>query len=179
MAPDLKLGKGITLVVAKSKNYLTANHEILEYILKGKKNYCVYLSLNKSAATIQKLLESKGGSLDKIILIDCVTKLASSNVERSGNIIFVDSPENLTEIGIVVEGAANSVKGKPTYLFLDSVSTLLLYSKAQTVTKFIHFLTVLIRDLDMSGVILSVEEKGENEQVVSTISQFCDARLDI
>ena len=170
--------KGIVLVVTKSEDYTKANADIIYSIIKSKNRYCVYLSLNKPSFTLLENFAEAGLDTKKIFIIDCVTSLAGEDVERAGNVVFVESPSNLTEIGTVLDGAIKSIPIKGSFLFLDSLSTMLLYNAAKTVATFVHFLSLKIRYYKMAGVIISLQNQ-ESSQIISQISEFCDMRITI
>ncbi|ODS41409.1 MAG: hypothetical protein A7315_15225 [Candidatus Altiarchaeales archaeon WOR_SM1_79] len=59
------------------------------------------------------------------------------------------------------------------FIFMDALSTLLIYNSAGTTAKFAHFLMTKIKLLGLNGVFMSVEE-GLDKQLLSQIEQFCD-----
>lgn len=168
--------KGIVLVVSKTNHYNEVNNKIIKTIVNSKNKYCVYLSLNKPSFTIFEDLSNIGVNLSKILLVDCVTKLAGDDIERAGNVVFIESPQNLTEIGTILDETLKRAPSIGSFLFLDSISTMLLYNAARNVAAFIHFLTLKIRYYKMAGVIVSLEEE-ETRQLIAQISQFCDSKI--
>ncbi len=169
--------KGIVLVVSKSNNYHETNKKIIKILVNGKKKNCVYMSLNRPSTTLLEDFSAGGIDVSKILIIDCVTKLASEEIERAGNVIFIESPQSLTEMGSILEGALKGLPAKGSFLFLDSVTTMLLYNSAKSVATFIHFLTLKIRYYKMGGVIVSLEDEEETKYILSQISQFCDYKI--
>jgi len=168
--------KGIILVISKSNHYNDTNNKIIKILVNNKKKNCIYLSLNRPSSTLFEEFKENNIDNSKVLIIDCVTKLAGEDVERAGNTIFVESPQSLTEMGAVLEGAVESITARGSFLFLDSVTTMLLYNNLKNVATFIHFLTIKIRYYKMSGVIVSLEEE-ETKQIISQISQFCDCKI--
>ncbi len=168
--------KGIILVVSRSNHYNDVNTHIIKSIVNKRKKNCLYLSLNKPSFTLLEGFGEAGIDTSKLLIIDCVTRLAGDEVERAGNTIFVDSPQNLTDLGSVLDGSLKSSIAKGSFLFLDSVSTMLLYNAAKSVAAFIHFLTLKIRYYKMAGIIVSLEQE-DTKQIISQISQFCDSKI--
>ncbi|MBS3068122.1 hypothetical protein J4450_05440 [Candidatus Micrarchaeota archaeon] len=180
MGQDIELPeKGIILIVSKSNNYHETNKKIIKILVNGKKKNCIYMSLNKPSSALIEDFKDSAIDISKILIIDCVTKLAGEEVERAGNIIFVESPQSLTEMGSILEGALKGMSAKGSFLFLDSVTTMLLYNSTKSVAMFIHFLILKIRHYGMSGVIVSMEDEGEAKQIISQISQFCDCKITV
>lgn len=170
--------KGVILVVAKSEEYYKTNIDIIEAITNNKNKYCIYISLNKPSFTLLENFKESGINLEKIFIIDCATSLAGEEPERAGNVVFVSSPRDLTDMGTVLDGAIKSVPAKGSFLFLDSLSTMLLYNASKTVATFIHFLSLKIRFYKMAGVIISMAD-SESTQIISQISEFCDMKITI
>lgn len=170
--------KGIVLVVSRSNHYSEVNQGIIKKLVDARKKRCIYLSMNKPSVTLLGEFSEAGIDTSKIFIIDCVTKLAGEDVERAGNVVFVESPQSLTEMGSVFDGAVKSLPLNGSFLFLDSVTTMLLYNAAKSVATFIHFLTLKIRFYKMAGVIVSLELE-ETRQIMSQIGQFCDYKITI
>ncbi len=170
--------KGIILVVSKSEQYHKRNIELIKTILRVRKKECIYISLNRPSGVIFEDLTNAGVDLSHIFIVDCATRLASDETERAGNVIFVDSPSNLTEMGTVLESAFRSIHTVGSFLFLDSLSTLLLYNNAKSAETFIHFLTLVVRTHHMAGVIVSLEDKNI-QSTIDQISQFCDSTIEL
>lgn len=162
----------MVLVVAKPEHYHQLNQQLLEDILKNKKSRCVYLSLNKPHHIILARLKIPPG--ERFFIVDCVSRLASEEIERVKNVVFIDSPRNLQEIGLVLDGIGKSVHLEDSYLFLDNLSTLLLYNKIRNVALFIHFLSAKLRHYKMAGIILSVVVDQEHQALINQIVPFCD-----
>ena len=177
MAEDIQLPeKGIVLIVSRSDKYHETNKKIIKMLVNGEKKNCIYISLNRPSYILLEEFKEIGIDIPKILVIDCVTRLAGEDVERAGNVIFVESPQSLTEMGSILEGAVKGLPAKGSFLFLDSVTTMLLYNAAKSVAIFVHFLTIKIRYYKMAGVIVSLEEE-ETKQILSQISQFCDYKI--
>jgi archaellum biogenesis ATPase FlaH len=60
----------------------------------------------------------------------------------------------------------------------DSVSTLLLYNKAESVERFVHNLAGKIRNLQTIAILLMVHLEEEKD-TIRVISQFCDKTIEI
>ena len=63
-------------------------------------------------------------------------------------------------------------------LFLDSISTLILYNDTGSMTKFSHFLINKIKEGGCSGAIISLE-KETDEKMISQLSQFVDKVIEV
>jgi hypothetical protein len=59
-----------------------------------------------------------------------------------------------------------------------SVSTLLTFSDLKTVSRFVHTLVGRVGQVDGLGVLL-VDPSNHDDRAASTLSQFCDGRIDV
>ncbi|MEM2924763.1 MAG: hypothetical protein QXJ68_03635 [Methanocellales archaeon] len=165
---------GITLVLTGAENYQKAVLELIEYLVNQRNEFGVYVTLNKPFFSMKKLLEPKI-DLRKVIFIDGFTKLAGGKPEKTEGVLYITSIEDLTGMSFALDQAVKSIPSREKFVFFDSLSTLLIYNKTGSVTKFIHFLTGKIRLWDIDGVFISLSE--EDDQVISKLSMFCDKIL--
>ena len=60
------------------------------------------------------------------------------------------------------------------FVLLDSISTLLIYNEPETISKFVHFLTVKMRVLNLSVILIGL---NENQGFLAELSQYCDKTI--
>jgi GAF domain-containing protein len=113
-------------------------------------------------------------------LIDCLSDPygAKDLPVRMGT---VSNPSDLTGIGIEFSGLYESLYQEAADRIragLYSISTLLMYSELQTVSRFVHSLGGRIAVTDGLGVFLT-NSTTQDERVVDTITQLCDGRIDV
>jgi len=121
-----------------------------------------------------------GLNREKFGLIDCLRDQhgATDLPVRMGT---VSNPSDLTGIGIEFSGLYESLYqagADRVRAGLYSVSTLLMYSDLQTVSRFVHTLGGRIAATDGLGVFL-IDSTAQDERAVNTITQFCDGRIDV
>jgi hypothetical protein len=161
----------IVLMLVNPKKYTSVTVDMLRYVTK--KCMSIYITVNRPYENLTSMLKKRGVNTDKMLFIDCITKTGGGNFENKKNCLLVASPKNLTDIGIVLEDTIKSFGKACKFLFLDSLSTLLIYNNKQTVLSFCHFLSTKIRVNGMSGAFISIESDTD-KNIVSIISQFCD-----
>ncbi len=64
-------------------------------------------------------------------------------------------------------------KRENKFLFLDSLSTLLMYNKPEIVAQFAHFLVTRLRRVGLIGIIISIE-KQIDEKLLYLLVEICD-----
>jgi len=117
-------------------------------------------------------LEQKGINTKKLFFIDLITSEISEATEKIDNCLFMESPKSLTDLSIALSEAVKSMPGDK-FIFLDTLSTLLVYNQLTTVTKFAHFLTSKMRQWDINGLLVSME-KETDPNLQAQLAQFCD-----
>lgn len=166
----------IILILVDAVNYVRVNLEILKYLLNKKKIPGIYITVNRPYENMVKTLEQNGIDTKKLFFIDAITQTVGGNPERKDSVIFVASPQNLTDVGIALSEALESIKASDKFLFLDSLSTLLIYNSTGTIAKFSHFIASKMRLEGFKGIFISIE-KETDETLIKTLSQFCDKTI--
>ena len=166
---------GISLVLTSAKKYNEANIALTEYMVNTKGIPGVYVTLNKPYRTMKKNLDGKI-DLRMLIFIDAITKSTGGKINKDDECLYLDTMQNLTDLGVAIDQAIRAIPSEEKFLLLDSLSTLLIYSHAGSVSKFIHFLTGKIRALGVNGILLSLVH-GEEDDFLSQLSMFCDQTI--
>lgn len=113
-------------------------------------------------------------------VVDCVSS-GSGRGQFADSIETVSSPGDLTGIGIGFSGLYQNIHQSGTERVragLYSISTLLMYADFQTVSRFIHTVSGRIAATNGLGVFL-IDPATQDEKVVSTMTQLCDAKVDV
>jgi KaiC/GvpD/RAD55 family RecA-like ATPase len=164
----------IALALVDSKNYQKTNIQLLRTLIKGRSG--VYVTINKPYVTMKAILEKEKINTKLIIFIDAITKLTKGSTKKDENCLYLDNPQSLTDISVAITEALNSIKAENKFIFLDSLSTLLIYNHAGTIAKFVHFLTGRMRTWGIDGIIISLESESD-KALIAKLSQFCDVTI--
>jgi KaiC/GvpD/RAD55 family RecA-like ATPase len=166
---DLPESYAIVIILPGEKHelrYLRLLNHFVEQGIGG-----IYVTLNNSTHELLEEMRRQKIESKNIVFIDAVTKMIEGQ-ELSGNsYTYLESPSDLVELGVEIEHAMSSLKGKG-FVIIDSITTLLMYNKEVSVEKFLHSLSQKIKDLDLQGIFLAAE--STNKDAIDTISQFCD-----
>lgn len=166
----------LALFIIDSANYLDTNIAVVKEIV-NKNNSGVYITLNRPYNSLTKVFEDKGIPTNRIFFIDGITK-SVGKTEKAKNCLYVESPQNLTHLSIIISKATEALPTKEKFLFLDALTTLMIYNKAGTVNKFLHYLTGRMRILKLKGVLLSIQ-KDLDPKIEQQITQFVDKTIDL
>lgn len=154
------------VVVASTEKHSDVRKEILDYFLNGKDFKGLYLSINKPVESLIKEFKENGLDDKKILFIDGISKLVGveSDVENS---VSLKHPSALTDLSIII--TEEFKKEDRQFLFIDSISTMMVYNNEKTLAKFFHHLITTLKKCNMSGIFISLDER---EQM---ITQFSDS----
>ncbi|GGL60594.1 RAD55 family ATPase [Halocalculus aciditolerans] len=113
-------------------------------------------------------------------VIDCVSS-RSGGEENLDFAHFVSSPGDLTGVGIQFSEIAREAEERGVdrlRIGFDSLSPLLMYVDLQRLFRFLHVFTSQIQSRDWLGL-FSIDPDSHDDQVVNTLSQLFDGRLEI
>jgi len=163
----------VVLILTSAENYMASIVDVLKTLINKKGRQCVYVTVNRPYNDIQNVLEKGKINTDNIFFIDLISKTANREQSKAKNCLFIDSPESLTDLSIAITEAIGNLKGKKKFIFLDSLSTMLIYNQAGTLARFAHFLIGKMRNAAVEMIIISLE-KEMDQALVSQISTFVD-----
>jgi len=168
----------ITLMKTSSETYQATNLAIVDALVNDHELPGIYVTVNKPYTTITRLLEENDIDPGRVFFIDAISKDMDTDREDADNVIFIESPQRLTDISIVMTDAVQGMNDRERFVFFDSMSILTIYNDSKTVTKFAHYLTGKMRKWNVAGVIISVEDEM-NDELISHLTQFCDNVIEI
>lgn len=129
-----------------------------------------YLSLNKTYDALIKSLENNKIDTSKFFFIDAVTKPMKS-IKEPDNCIFVSSISAIGELSISITKVLEN--GKFESFIFDSLSTMLIYHDAATITKFIHNLITKLNELNCTAVFTCLEGDS-NSPLIKDLGMLVD-----
>jgi hypothetical protein len=140
----------------------------------------VYITVNKPYSFLKELFDKAGVDILKLYFIDAISRVVGETSTRKENVIFPESPSDLTGINIAIEQTVNTLHkkhSKPLIIF-DSISTLTIYYPIETIQKFVHILTGKTKLRGFRDILISVP-KAADEKMSAMIKQFCDAVINV
>jgi len=133
----------------------------------------LYISLNKPYVSIKDELKKQGIKTDNIFFIDCITD-SVSEPKKQENVLFIQSPSDLTGLSLAVGKLIKSAKSE-NFLLIDSLRTLLIYNEANTVSSFVRTVAEESANSKFKTVIFTTKD-GE---LFKKISPFFDKCLEV
>lgn len=170
--------KKLCLLLSSAQTMKQANLAIVREIT-SRGNAAIVITTNQPYLILRKLYEREGIDLSKTHFVDAITRYAIGKVpEDAANALFVNSPENLTDMGIAITQTLKEVEGQNVFVVFDSVSTMLIYLSSVNISKFIHFVSNRLKLLEVSGIFLAVE-KGLDPLLLTQLTTFVDEVVDL
>lgn len=163
----------IVLILTSAEKYLSTTTTILKSMLNEKGYKCLYVTINRPYKVLVNILKKNGILTENIFFIDLISRLTRTAVDGVSDCLFIESPDSLTELSIAISESVKNMPGDKKLMFLDSLSTLLVYNQSGTVTKFAHFLFSKMKTEGVETIILSLEKEME-EKMTDQIAMFVD-----
>jgi len=169
-----------TSVLVVGSSHVGARHLAFRMLSGPRDEGAILISTNQRASRIADDWARSGFELaeDRAAILDCV---GDDDEDVPAQVLPVSGPSDLTGIGMRYSDvyrtfSESGVERVRTGLF--SVSTLLSFGDLQTVSRFVHTLVGRIDAVDGIGV-FCIDSGMHDEQTVSTLTQFCSARIDV
>jgi len=125
----------------------------------------VFVSLNKTQKSTEKILKAANLPTDKLFFIDCMTS------EKTRNDVLHISPNRLDLLGEAINAFISDIDGTK-YVIIDALSTLLIYNDENKVAQFVKNVTELGSKEDVVILAFAPETKGED--LLNKIFNFFD-----
>lgn len=167
-----------------SKKEVIINNIAYQGLITGESS--IFITTGESGESIVSWFKDNGKDIkdyiDRLGVIDCVSKTLGLNVEDTEYIKRISSPVNLTGISVSITNFFEEFwmkKGiQKSRLCVDSLSTILMYSNLQTVFRFLHVHTRRIKTAGALGVYI-IESGMHDEQTITTLKQLFDGVIEI
>jgi len=113
-----------------------------------------------------------------VAVVDCVTRQQGMSEARDdAQVRYTSSPVDMTGVGIkfseLLEEFYERQGVEHNRVFLDSLSTLLMYSDLQTVFRFLHVFTGRVQSVDGLGL-YAIDSSAHDDKTMNTLKQLFD-----
>lgn len=166
------------LFITKGEDYFNTIIEVLKKKIVNE-TAGIYVSLNRPYNSLLDIFKKEGIDSEKIIFIDCVTKMVSNEaVNNVENVIFINTPQDLNKLSVAISKTVNAVEYTNKILFVDALRTLLIYNSQKTVSKFIYSLINRMRLLNINIIMLSIENELDSD-IMNLLTQSVDKVINL
>ena len=171
---SVRLKNSVVASVLVSNKVYSNFSEILKKV--GDKKM-LYIAISKPYSTLLKEFKKKGVDSSNIFFIDVVSKSIKSSIKDTENCVYIDKPDDLTKLNLVISDILNKHKDIKLVVF-DSVSLLMAYRKMNDVVKFIHFLSMKFRVQEVDCFFLFIREEVESK-LANYLTMFTDKVIEL
>ncbi|EEZ92832.1 MAG: hypothetical protein BJBARM4_0541 [Candidatus Parvarchaeum acidiphilum ARMAN-4] len=154
----------ISVYVFKEENYYK---QIYQIIKENDNKSIIIVTTNKPADMILNEINEEKIKTQNLFFIDTISKyIGKKELPKNDNVVYIDDPANLTEIGIVTKLGIEKITGEKVLIF-DSLTTLSLYNSSKNVVRFYNFFFQLARVNDIETIIIALESDIDKEALNS------------
>jgi archaellum biogenesis ATPase FlaH len=125
---------------------------------------CIYVSLNKTAKSVEKALKKARINTKRLFFIDCTS-------EKSSDDIIHVAPTQLDKLAYAIGCFVKEISGKK-FLLIDALSTLLIYNSENKVAGFAKAVMDCCSQNNVDVVALTPKTKGE--ELLNKVFNFFD-----
>lgn len=169
-------GTGALLVTSEDfSDYSTATVRTLvsDLGLQG-----VYVAVNRPTETVMDALDVDTG---RLFFIDAVTIPAGGEPGTEDNVVYLDSPEDLSSLLITIRTTLSALGAETDdrpFLFIDAICALNVYNPTEDVCSFLQQMTRTVYSEGAVGVVMARPSEADVE-VVDRIRQVVDTVVEL
>lgn len=162
---------GIMLIETAAENALEMSISAIKILTR--KNYTgIILSASRPCRNLLDIYNNNRIDTKKVAVLCAVCRSQGVNTKDSFNVLHLEKLSALTQISISINETINSIKGDK-FIFIDSVTTMLIHNQPNTFAMFIHNVLTKMRVNGVDGYLISLETET-NKEVRAEIAQLCD-----
>jgi KaiC/GvpD/RAD55 family RecA-like ATPase len=161
----------IALLQVPMQNAMDVNTESIK-VLQGLGYEGVYITLSKDYVELTKMFREKEIDMGKLAFVDGVSQMYGIGAVDAPNIKYISGPISLDGIVAAITDIIPAMKSEKKFVFLDSITTVLLYNSLERTLKFSEFLTVSLKRLQVAGVVTSVSKGFANDNLIKELTKM-------
>lgn len=143
----------------------------------------IVVSNTDGAKRVFEALQGRVEYADRpVAVVDCVSRQQGvSEARDDDHVRYTSSPVDMTGVGIkfseLLEEFYERRSIQRNRVFLDSLSTLLMYSDLQTVFRFLHVFTGRVQSVDGLGL-YAIDSSAHDDKTMNTLKQLFDGVIE-
>jgi KaiC/GvpD/RAD55 family RecA-like ATPase len=161
----------VALLQVPIEKTVEVNIEALK-ILQSLGNEGIYVTLSKDYMELSKIFREKGVDMGRLAFVDGVSQMYGIGAVDAPNVKYISGPISLDGIVAAITDIIPTMKAKKKFVFLDSITTILLYNSLERTVRFSEFLTTSLKRLEVAGVMVSVSEGFANNNLIKALSKM-------
>jgi len=141
-------------------------------ILTGSDYEGIIISASRPYNNLAQIYKQNGIDVGKLHFIDCISSAYSKPDKGNDRVVYVDNVASLTDLSVAINNMIQEVTGKK-FIFIDSITTMLIHNKPEVFVKFVHSVLTKMRVHSISGLLISLEVEMD-KSIKAEITQLCD-----
>jgi KaiC/GvpD/RAD55 family RecA-like ATPase len=175
-----KLQSGwVTLIEVPTENHMAVNIETLKTLIDQLGYTCVYITLSKPYTELEASFKSKGVDTSKVYFIDAISKMYGETQPSSKRCVYTSGPIDVDSITSAMREILSSLGSVKKCVFLDSVTTVLLYNSLPRTLRFSQFLTQILKKIQSEGVIVCIAKGEKTKNLIVELKKHCDEYISV
>lgn len=163
--------KQLVAFVVPIKESLNIRTEMLRVLLDEYDYGGVYITVDKSYTELNNILSEKEIDTSKLYFIDGVSKMYGIEAEDTERCEYVSGPSDIEGIELALKSLVPKIGAEEKFVFLDSVTSLLVYRALHGARQFLDFLSKELKELDVHGAMLSLAKGTVSTTLLDEIAQ--------
>jgi KaiC/GvpD/RAD55 family RecA-like ATPase len=139
----------------------------------------IYITLSKDYVELSKIFREKNIDMGKIAFVDGVSQMYGIGAVDAPNVKYISGPISLDGIVAAITDIIPVMKSQKKFVFLDSITTVLLYNSLERTLKFSEFLTSSLKRLEVAGVMVSVSKGFANDSLLKELTKMSNEVIKI
>jgi len=175
-----KIEKGwISIIQIPAERHMAVNSETLKVLVNELGYKCIYITLGKTFNELDKLYKKAGVETKNLFYIDAISQMYGQSQTSTKRCVYTSGPLDIDAITSVVHDLLTTLGKDNVCVFLDSVTTVLLYNSLPRTLRFSQFITKTLKDMGVTGVMVSVAKGEATAKLVEELKKYCDEVINI
>jgi KaiC/GvpD/RAD55 family RecA-like ATPase len=169
----------VTLVQVPSQKHLSVNTEALKVLVNEMGYKCIYITLGKTSLELDQIYKKAGIKVNDLYYIDAITQMYGGLTPNSKRYVYTAGPLDVDSITSNLRDLLPLLGEGKKCVFLDSVTTILLYNSLPRTIRFSQFLTETLKKMDVTGIMVSIAKGKSTAQLVLELGKLCDEMIEV
>ncbi len=169
----------VAIFEVPEENYLNVNLETIKVLVAELGYSGLYITIQRPHTNLIKQLEKREVDTGSIYFIDAASSAAEETDKPVENCTYVPKDLNIDELTRATYKMLPKIQGTRKFLFLDSITTLMLYQPLSETLRFAEFLTRTLRKTDLTAIIMNVGTELSKQKFIKDIVFQCDKVIKI
>jgi KaiC/GvpD/RAD55 family RecA-like ATPase len=173
------LGEGcITLLQVPIEKAMDVNVEAIT-VLQSLGYEGIYITLSKDYQELSKILTKKGVDMEKLMVVDGISQMYGMEEVENKNVQYVSGPIATDAISESITKMGKTMNSKKKFVFLDSITTVLLYNSLERTLQFSKFLTQVLKELKITEIVVSVSQGFANKELIKELTKISNKVINL